>query len=375
MAIQINSQVTDSTKVYKITVTLTSIDAIPDPVDYVSQPKVWLEILAIAGLPQLLYVGAQLIDEGYIGLERFYVLVVTFDQTQVTATGHMHDSSTLFHPLREAYRDGPYIDLTSSLGPVDIWSPTADAVDYLRVRLFGGDDYLLVTKDGRTVYGGHQSFIRDAEFDIGSPDAGATLRRPRDLYLAEDLWAGGNVEADGHGYFGEGVLGTHYLFTQQPSNPDPSPTSRLIYWNSTDNTLRGWDGSVEFIIGGGTTALTGIVAIYGCGPAVSIGDAVSIIGNNFVDKADAALLGLRPVIGIVVNKPDSTHATVQLGGEVGVFGGSLIPNTLYFLGHVPGSVVPEANLSGFNIGDTVQLIGVSKTDSILTLRFESRVLL
>lgn len=375
MAIQIDSQVVTATKVYRITVTLTSFDPIPDPVAYVGQPEIWLQVLAIAGLPELLFVGAELIDQGYIGLERYYKLDMTFDNTQVTATGHMHDSSTLFHPLREAYRDGPYIDVISSLGPVDIWSAVANAVDYLRVRLENGDTYFLVTKDGRTEYGGHQSFIRDAEFDIGSPDAGTTLKRPRDLYLAEDLWAGGNVLADGDGHFGGSVLGTNYLFTMQPSNPDTSPTSRHIYWNSTDNTLRGWDGSVEFIIGGGSTALSGVVSTYNCGPAVVVGDVVSITGNSFVDKADATLLGLRPVIGIVVNKPSSTVAVVQLAGEVGVFAGSLTPNQLYFLGHVPGTMVPEASLVGFNIGDTVQLVGVSKTDSILTLRFESRVLL
>jgi hypothetical protein len=370
MAIQINSQVVDAIKVYRLNVTLTSIDIIPDPVAYVSQPKVWLQVLAIAGLPTLLFIGAKLLEEGFIGLERYYVLDMEFDETHVTATGHQHDRATLFLPLRESYRDGPYIDVDSTLGPVDIWS-ASDTIEYLRVRRQDGDDYLRVREDGEIKLGNDVTFLRDCEFDIGSHDDGATLRRPRDIYLCRDLLVGRNIEAQGYGEFGSYVQGTNYEFTQQVVNPDTNPAKRHIYWNSGDNTLRAWDGSVEFVIGG-VSPVGPLTGTYNCPPAVSIGDAVSIVGGNTVDKADATILGLRPVIGIVVLKPVATTCVVQLYGEVAVFSGSLVPDQLYFLSQVPGTITN--NTSGFNTGDTVQLVGVSKSSSVLTLRFESRVL-
>lgn len=381
MAIQIQSQVLDSIKVYRITVRLTSITTIPDPVAYVSQPEVWIEVLAIAGLPDLLFVAAVLIDQGMIGLENWYDLEMTFDHTHVTATGHQHDRATLFLPLRESYRDGPYIDLATNLGPVDIYSENA-TVDHLRVRRYGGDDFLFINKEGHIQLGQHVRFLRDCEFDIGTVDGGTTLRRPRDVRVCRDVHVGNDLtvgndgsfgndlSVTGDGSFGGGVLATHYGFTQQTSNPDNNPAHRHIYWNVTDNTLRGWDGSAEFILG--TTTPTGLTGIYGCPPTVVVGDVVAITGASFVDKADATILGQRPVIGICISKTAPTVCVVQLYGECGVFAGSLTANQLYFLSQIPGTMTTNTGI--FNPGDTVQMVGISKSTSVLTLRFESRVL-
>lgn len=376
MAISIISQVESATKVYVITVRLTSYNPIVDPVAYVSQPLVWMDVLAIAGLPQLLFIAAQLLDEGYIGREHFYDLSMTFDRTHVLATGHSHDSSTIFHPLNNAYQDGPWIEVVDNLGPVDIKRNATGTSDYLRVREENGDDYLKIDQNGHIQLGQHIRFLRDCEFDIGSVDGGVTLRRPRDVYICRDIFMGGSLTADGDatflgsGTFGDFLQATHYEFTQQTVNPDSDPASRHIYWNSVDNTLRGWDGSVEFVIGGGSSPL-GLTGIYSCPVAVAVGNVVSIIGGTTVDKADATILGLRPVIGVVVNKLDPTTAVVQLYGEAGVFGGILIPGDLYFLGKVPGTLTN--NLAGYNTGDTIQLVGVAKDPNTLTLRFESRV--
>lgn len=370
MAIQINSQVIDDATVYRVNVTLTSFDIIANPVAYVNQPSVWMQILAIAGLAEKLFVGAELLEQGMLGSARYYVLDVLFDTTHVASTGHRHDYATLTFPLREAYRDGPYIDLDSVLGPVDIYSAT-DTIDYLRVRKTGGDDYFYIHKTGQIELGSDTTFIRDAEFDIGSINDGITLRRPRDIYLSQDLLAGRNVEAAGYGEFESYLLATYHEYTPQTVNPSTDSAKRHTYWNSSDNTLRGWDGSAEFVIGGGSTPL-GLTGIYNCALAVSIGDVVSIVGGNTVAKADATILGQRPVIGVVVDKLTGTSCVVQLHGECGVFAGTLVPDQLYFLSHVPGVLTYDT--SGFNTGDTVQLVGVSKTSSILTLRFESRVL-
>lgn len=371
MAINIVSQVRQSTKVYVIRVELTSIDPIPDPKAYVSQPDVWMQILAIAGLPELLFIGANLIEQGYRGVENYYILDMKFDETFVTATGHQHDSSTINHPLQAAYEDGPSITVDPSLGAVDIRS-SVDTIDYLQVRRLDGSTYFKVDKQGFVVLGNDVVFTQDCAYDIGSSDDGITTKRPRDLYLCRDALIGRNIEAAGYGLFDGTISAMNFEFNPQATNPDTDPLSRHIYWNSTDNTLRGWDGSVEFILGGGTSSLTGITAIYDTDPSTVVGHVVSIVGGNTVQRADATLLGQRPVIGVVVNKPDATTAVVQLAGEVGVFSGSLIPDKLYFLSQVPGlmTYLPD----DLNVGDTAQLVGISKDSSTLVLRFESRVM-
>jgi hypothetical protein len=111
--------------------------------------------------------------------------------------------------------------------------------------------------------------------------------------------------------------------------------------------------------------------LYDCSPLLLVGDVVCITGLNLVDKADATVLGTRPVIGFCVNKPTATTAVVQMSGEVGVFAGALTPNQIYYLGHAPGSITND--LSTFVTGDTIQTVGVSKNTSVLTIRFETRM--
>lgn len=370
MAIEIVSQVKQATNVYVIRVTLTSIDPIADPVAYVSDPSVWMQILALAGLPELLFVGASLVEEGYRGAERYYILDIQADETFVTATGHSHDSTTINHPLQAAYEDGASITVNSTLGPVDIRS-SVDTIDYFQVRRLDGDTYARIDQDGFLHLGNHVRFLRDCEFDIGSTDDGSTLRRPRDFYLCRNAFIGNNVEAGGYGLFTGPVAAQDFEFDPQSSNPDTDPNSRHIYWNSTDNTLRGWDGSIEFIIGSGAGTPTGVISSYATDPSVAVGNVVSIVGSGTVAKADATILGQRPVIGVVVSKPDPNTAMVQLAGEVTVFSGSLIPDQLYFLAQVPGTLTNNPNI--FNTGDTLQLVGVSKDTSTLVLRYESRI--
>lgn len=249
MAISIESTVLDSVQVYRIEVTLTSMGIIADPVAYVSQPAIWTEILAKAGLPTLLYVGAALVTQGYIGSEIYYTLDVTFDQTHVLATGHSHNYATLSFPLRESYRDGPYIDLDASLGPVEIRSDLDPAVDYFKITLTGAAaPYLLVNSSGNLQLDGHVRFWTDAAKDIGSVDGGATMRRPRDVFVGRDVQAARNVSGAGYGRFGTDVRGTHFAFIPQAVNPETGAGIRHIYWNSVSNTLHAWDGTADHVV-------------------------------------------------------------------------------------------------------------------------------
>jgi hypothetical protein len=246
MAITVESTIVDSASVYRLRVTLTSVTVIADPVAYVSQPAIWTEILAKAGLPTLLFVSATQYTQGYIGVERYYTLDVTFDSTHVLSTGHRHDYATLSLPLRESYRDGPYIDLDASIGPVEIRSNLTPAIDYFRITLTGAAaPYFLVNSVGNLQLDGHIRFWTDASKDIGSVDGGATMRRPRDIFVGRDVQAARNVSGAGFGRFGADVRGTHFIFIPQAVNPETSAGVRHIYWNSTDNKLYAWDGSAE----------------------------------------------------------------------------------------------------------------------------------
>ena len=364
MAITIDAVITTETTVYTLRVTLTSLTPIADPVAYVAQTAVTAEILARAGLPSLLYLGSTLVDQGAIGIERYYTLTVDFDNTHTLATGHYHDSSTLSHPLREAYRDGPFIDLAATLGAVEIWS-TVDTIDYFKVGKQGAAaPYFLVKGDGTIQWNSHSRWWTDNTHDVGSVDAGVTLRRPRDVYV------GRNVLAGGAGSFGTYGRAPSWQVTPQAANPSVDPAVRHLYWNNTDNTLRGWDGSVEFILGGGTG--TGLTGVYTCPPGMNVGDVACIVGSSLVAQAEVTLLGLKPVIGVCVGKPVATTAIIQLYGEVNIFAGGLTPNKLYYLGHVPGSITFDT--TSFVLGETLQLIGISKTSSVLTLRYETRIL-
>jgi len=375
MAINVTGQVISSIQVRRISVRLTSISEITDPETYVvdNTNDVQQEILARAGLPDtLVLVSVQLVRSGLVGEERYYDLVTTWDQTPVSATAHQHDSSTIFHPLQEAYNDGPGIVLDPTLGPVTIRSNLAGSVDYIAIS--EGTAYLLrITEDGNVRIGRHLRWEGDNQYDIGSPDGGMLLRRPRDLYLGRNLLMDGALTAAGSGTFGSYVHAGYYSFEQQTLNPNMSSTSRHLFWNAGDNTLRFWDGAIETVVGsgGGGGGGPGITGTYSSNTTVAIGDVVTIVASNTVDRADATILGNKPVIGICISKPTTTTAVVQLAGEVSVYGSSLTPNTTYFLSKTPGALT--ANLSGFVSGDVVQTIGISKNPSTLTIRYESRI--
>lgn len=239
-----------SEEVYKVKTELRSRTPVPDPVDYViNNEDVQLEIKAQAGIPEdAVFVAAVLLNEGYLSANYIYEILLTLDPigtTQSPAGAHEHDSETIFHPLREAYRDGPYIDLDTDLGPVRIYADAADTVDYFQVSQ-DSHNIFLIRKDGTLTVGGHMLFVNDTIYDIGSADDGTTLYRPRDVYVGRDLWVAREA------WVSQSITATSHNYFEQATTPDTDPLKRYTYWNSIDNQVHVWDGTTDYALGGGT---------------------------------------------------------------------------------------------------------------------------
>ena len=352
-----------SADVYRIDVTVTSLGPLADPIAYVSLPKVSQEILARAGLPDtLIFVSASLSATRIVGEIREYDFTLTYDNTPALANGHQHDHNTLFFPLRESYRDGAVIDLDEAIGPVVISADTAYTEDFFRV-MRGTDDLLHIKNSGDIRFGGHLELFPDSTYDIGTPDDGTLLRRPRDLRLGRDLYIGRNIISDGEAAFAEGILAKFSAFTAQASNPDTDAGARHLYWNSGDNELHSWDGAVDSVVGGSAAPSIGQ---FTCPAAVQVQDAVYSSASGEVDRADAT--SSDRVVGFVTSKPTSLSCIVQLSGEVGGFAGALTPNSNYFLSLVDGQIT--ANPLTLTAGSWSHFVGVSRDINTLVTRFE-----
>jgi len=261
------TQIVTSEQVYKVRAELQFRTPISNIVDYVkNNDSVKLEIKADAGIPETsVFVDVVELNQGKIGNTYIYEILLTLDPvgtTQSPASAHEHDSDTVFHPLREAYRDGPNIDLDATLGPVEISADEPDTVDYFRVQQ-DSHDIFLVRKDGVIYIGGNTLFDNDTTYDIGSADDGVTLYRPRDVYIGRDLWVASDA------WVSESVTTTAYKYFPQTSNPSTDPTERFLYWSSNDNLPHMWDGTTDQpIIGGGGTDYDGVIFIENLTPDI-----------------------------------------------------------------------------------------------------------
>lgn len=351
--------------VFRVAVTLTSTTSIADPIAYVSQPTVTQEILARAGLSdELLFIAANLTVSRQVGPIYEYDLTITYDSTAATANGHTHDHNTIFFPLREAYRDGPTIDLDVNYGPVVI-SANDGSSDFFRIKK-GTDDLFYIKGSGDIRLGGNIEMFPDGSFDIGTPDEGTLLRRPRDIWLSRDLYIGRDIIADGGASFDEGVEAGFFSFLTQSANPDTDPGARLLYWNSLDNELHKWDGTTDSVVGGSSAPSTGQ---FTCPGTVQVQDAVYSSAPGEVDSADATTSDR--VIGFVISKPSSLVCVVQFSGEIGGFAGALVPNSRYYLSLISGQITP--NLVTLIGGSWAHLVGVSKDINTLVTRFETPI--
>ncbi len=363
MATIITATVLQADEVVKIDAVLRRGSPLVDPVDYVrSSTLVQNQIKAAAGLPATAtFVQVILTNQSYTGGTYEYQYLLTLD-TLESGVGHSHDSSTLFHPLQEAYNDGPFIKLDPTLGPVEIFAETSGTVDYLRIHQ-DTTNIFYVRSDGTIGISAHTTYWSDTEYDIGSDDEGVTLRRPRDAYIGRNLW----VATDA--IFGGSAKSPHYLFFPQDINPDNDPLNRHIYFNSTDNYVHVWDGTNDYALGPGGTGGS-IVGTY-VGPTVNVGDAVTISAADTVIPANAGVSSQNPVIGICIDKPAPATAIVQLAGEIMITTWTLLPSLPYFLSKTSGQLTPT--LAGFVSGDIYQKIGIAKDAQTITLQLGPQI--
>jgi len=154
-----------------------------------------------------------------------------------------------------------------------------------------------------------------------------------------------------------GTPGEQWLYNL-PIGQFYKQSDATLWWkNGTPNT---WTQ----VLGGSSS--TSVVGTYS-GATVSVGDAVTTSAADTVVPALASDASQNPVIGICIQKPDASTALIQLAGEVSVFPASTFTaNKKYWLSNaVAGALVND--VSTYSTGDVVQLVGVSKSDSVLTL--------
>ena len=366
----ITSTTRASTGTVQVDVTLTSGTVIADPVAYVTISANSALILAGAGLDATLpFVGATLQSSTVVGGIYTYELISVYGDVPSTVTTHTHDHTTTAMPWGQTYRDGVELVVDSALGPPIISYTDDTTVDYLRIKTDTATTPrdLFWVKQGSVIrIGAHTEYYLDATYDLGTPDAGVTLRRPRDVRLSRDIYAGRNAIITGYGSYSSYVLGTHHRFTGQATNPDNTAGTRHVYVRSTDDTLRYWNGSSDLAISpAGASGDT--VGQYTCAAGVAIGEVVVCSGVDTVVEANATTLVGGPVAGIVVNKPDATTANVKYLGETGaIFAGALTPGNEYFLARTAGGITDS--LAGFTTGDTQVSLGFAKNTNTLVTR-------
>jgi len=365
--IEITATVAESANIWLVDVRLVAYDPIADPIAYVQLADVSAEILARAGLDaDLSFVDARLVGSGSSGSELFYDLQITYGVPPVNTLTHSHSSTTVNVPLRDAYRDGPHIDLVSTLGPVIISYTDDGSVDYLRIRTdldTTPRDIFFVRQGSIIQSGAHYVFNLDDTYDIGTADGGVILERPRDIYLSRNLDGGGDLTFVGSGAFGTFTESAYHIFDAQAANPDTDPTHRHLTVNSIDNSLRYWDGTTWIIIspGGGGSDTQGT---YDCSAAVQVEDMVYVTSSNLVDRATAAVLNNRPPVGVCVSKPSATTCIVRYTGEIPMTG-PLVPGARYFVGKTAGVITN--NDASFVENETACSVGIAKTATTLVL--------
>ena len=359
MAISITSSVKTTSQQRAVTVVLTSYDIIADPAGYVTgDTTVQAEILSRAGLDaDVVFIAAALESSLLVGLKRQYTLTVTYGDA-LTAGGHTHGCSTVTYPLQCGYNTGPSIALDAVLGPVILSRPTTADMTFFQAK-YGSTDLFKISNTGIKI-GGHTEFSADATYDLGTPDAGVSLRRPRDARFSRDLYVGRNSTFGGSGIFTSYVKAQYDSLTPQAANPSIDASVRHIYNNSVDNALHYWDGAVDHVIGDASGSDT--VGTWNCDAGVQQYDVVFCDGADHVNRASATTLAGREIIGICVSKLTATAALVRYSGEIAGYGG-LTAGAAYFVSTAAGGIT--ADPSGFADGCTVVQVGIAKNSTTL----------
>ena len=359
MAISITSSVKTTSQQWAVTVILTSYDIIADPAGYVTgSTDVQAEILSRAGLDaDVVFIAAALESSTVVGLKRQYSLTVTYGDA-LTAGGHTHGCATVTYPLQCGYDTGPSIALDATLGPLVLSRPTTADMTFFQAK-YGTTDLFKLSNTGIKI-GGHTEFSPDATYDFGTPDAGVSLRRPRDARFSRDLYVGQNGRFGGFGIFAGYTRAQYSSLAPQAVNPSTDASVRHVYNNSVDNSLHYWDGAVDHIIGAASGSDT--IGLWNCDAGVLQYDVVFCDGADHVNRANATTLSGREIIGICVSKLSATSALVRYTGEIAGYGG-LIGGEAYFVSTADGGIT--ANTSGFASGCTIVQVGIAKNATTL----------
>lgn len=112
--------------------------------------------------------------------------------------------------------------------------------------------------------------------------------------------------------------------------------------------------------------------LFACPSSVTVGDAVYVSGSNAADRANAVAAVTVPAVGIVVDKPTPTSASVVYSGEASVFSG-LVPGGTYYVswgnpGKITGAVTGVP-------GQYKQQVGVAKNSTTLIIEIGEAFLL
>jgi hypothetical protein len=359
MAISITSSVKTTSQQWAVTVVLTSYDVIADPAGYVTgSTDVQAEILSRAGLDaDVVFIAAALESSTIVGLKRQYSLTVTYGDA-LTAGGHTHGCSTVTYPLQCGYDTGPSIALDATLGPLVLSRPTTADMTFFQAK-YGTTDLFKLSNTGIKI-GGHTEFSPDATYDLGTPDDGVSLRRPRDARFSRDLYVGQNGRFGGFGIFAGYTRAQYSSLAPQAVNPSTDASVRHVYNNSVDNSLHYWDGAVDHIIGASSGSDT--VGTWNCDAGVAQYDVVFCDGADHVNRASAISLAGRGIVGICISKLSATSALVRYSGEITGFGG-LMPGASYYVSTAAGGLT--SNISGFLPGYTIVQVGIAKNTTTL----------
>jgi hypothetical protein len=108
--------------------------------------------------------------------------------------------------------------------------------------------------------------------------------------------------------------------------------------------------------------------LFNCDSSLQVGDLVTQSGGDTVVLADATDENLL-AFGIIVEKPTSTTARIQITGEISLSG--LTPGALYYASETPGELTSTAPTTS---GSFIQFLGFAKSSSIFVMQLATSVI-
>lgn len=133
--------------------------------------------------------------------------------------------------------------------------------------------------------------------------------------------------------------------------------------SATDAATKGYVDTIAL------TDSSSIIENCVCDTNDQIGNGVyitDVIGSTYyISKVDITNSDKMPMAGLIIDKPASTTATLQLKGEITIFN-NLIPNKIYFIGDdgFPTVTPPILSIPGIKY---IQNIGIALSQNVLLL--------